>query len=216
MVELDALRKFGLIGASMILVGAFLPWVRSGLWFQSGVLPEFAVLGIESVYGIVILILVITALSLIMFKSLDVKTGIAVMGVGILGFGIGVWNALNLHEVAELRTSVVDFGIDIGLGLYLIIIGSFFLMVYAMLLFRKNFGSDGLFFGIFSIGIGIGLLVIVQILISVMLVGGVDREGNIMTPHHPSIPAPLFVIIFLGVIGLITAGIATVILTLRK
>ncbi|KXA89703.1 hypothetical protein AKJ61_02370 [candidate division MSBL1 archaeon SCGC-AAA259B11] len=125
---MEGWREIGLIGAFVVLLGAFLPWVQSGLWFQSGILPGFAVLGIEGVYGIVTLILAITAFGLIAVYSQDLKIRMGIAITGVLGFGIGVWNALNPYKVAEWQTSVVDFGIDTGTGLYLTMIGSLFLI----------------------------------------------------------------------------------------
>ncbi|KXA96123.1 hypothetical protein AKJ38_03850 [candidate division MSBL1 archaeon SCGC-AAA259I14] len=70
----------------------------------------------------------ITAFGLTAVDSQDLKIRMGITIVGGLGFGVGVWNALNLHEVAAWQTSVIDFGIDTGIGLYLTITGSLVLI----------------------------------------------------------------------------------------
>lgn len=115
-IELTDGEKIGIIGAILTFIGSLLPWATWGAFTVSGINGD----------GMFTLLFSVIAAGLILFRTWDLKNGLATMGLGILSFFIPIYDAQNLTQMASgpLGTTV-----EAGMGLYLTIIGGVILVV---------------------------------------------------------------------------------------
>jgi len=108
-------QKIGLVGAAIVVVGAFLPWVTWGVFSVAGTSGD----------GVITLIFGIIIGGLALGSSSNIKAA-AVLILGFLVLLIGAYDASNVVSIAE-----APFGIPVkvGTGLGATILGGLIVLV---------------------------------------------------------------------------------------
>jgi hypothetical protein len=112
------------LGAAVVIVGAFLPWVSANAVFFGRIETR----GIEGDgIGTLVLGAVVAFIALARFRVDDRARSVAIVGLvcSLLVIVVGVWDFLDTQRrVHDLNTSIAGFGrANVGIGLYLTIAG---------------------------------------------------------------------------------------------
>jgi hypothetical protein len=125
-----------LVGAVLLVFGAFLPWARA-----SGSLFYVTKDGIDGDAGVIMLVLavvigLIVALTLLKSAPSRVAALIVLLG-GLAGVGFSIYEMFDIHDafgdLFERAGSEFDFDARVGVGLYLCLLASALIVVGAVL-----------------------------------------------------------------------------------
>jgi len=129
-------------GCVLAIIGSCLPWVTVTVMGETRVTS-----GLDG-DGVITLILAIGALVLAVLKGVGNPKVMTIIGASLAGLAamIGVYDLINIKDkTSELSGLIGDqgndiFGFSIGIGLYLVIVGSIVALVGFILRLQKTAG----------------------------------------------------------------------------